>query len=378
MKIKNPQKQSLLKFCAVGDLSLADGVESMIIKHGADFTFSKIRKTLSGHDVAFANLENVFTDTDEGRVSQAHLLKSRPESMRAVHDAGFNVVSMANNHVLDYGKQAIVDTKKILDDCGIKYTGAGTHIAAAREPAVIEAQGVSLGFLAYAMKGIHSAEQEQPGAAVIDREQITEDITTLKPKVDHVIVSLHYGLEFLDYPSPEFREICLHIADLGASLVIGHHPHVINGLERHANCLIAYSLGNFIFDDRIMDYKTEKTRRGLVLHCTFDKKNLVDFEAVPTLINDDLQPEPATGPLRESMLKKIEEISSVLATDKYPAVYFKQANELWPKINLMVNLRILREQGIIAFLKRLPRIKKKYITMSFKFAFNKALGIFRK
>lgn len=374
----NNVKKPLLKFCAVGDLSLADSVEAKLIEHGADFTFSRIKNTLSGHDVVFANLENVFTDTSEGRQSQAHLLKSRPSSIKAIHNANFNVVAMANNHVLDYGKQAIVDTKKSLDAYNIKYTGAGTDLASAREPAIIEAQGIRLGFLAYAMKGIHSAGQEQPGAAVIDREQIAEDIAKLKPEVDHVIISLHYGLEFIDYPSPEFRETCLLIADLGASLLIGHHPHVINGLEKRAGSLIAYSLGNFIFDNRIMDYKTEKTSRGLVLNCTFDKKRLVDFEIVPTLINNDYQPEPATGPLKETMLKKIEEISDVLATDSYPAVYFKQANDLWPKINLMVNLRILREQGIIAFLKRLPRIKKKYITMSFKFIFNKSLGIFKR
>lgn len=371
-------KDNLLKFCAVGDLSLANAVEAKIRAHGTDFPFSRIENVIRAHDVAFANLENVFTETGAGRQSQAHLLKSRIDSLQSVQNAGFGVVALANNHVLDYGRDAIVDTRKSLEACGIRYTGAGEDIASARVPAIIDTKGVRLGFLAYAMKGTHSAGPDQPGAAVIDRDQIAQDIKKLKGEVDHVIISLHYGLEFLDYPSPEFREICLYIADLGASLIVGHHPHVINGIENHAGCLIAYSLGNFIFDPKIMDYKTESTQQSVILSCVFDKNSLVEYSVIPAVINRELQPEIPNKETSEFMIKKIARISAELRSESYPAIYHKQANYLWPRINIMINLRLIRQQGFIAFLRRMPRIKKKYIVMLLNFLAAKAAAPFKK
>jgi poly-gamma-glutamate synthesis protein (capsule biosynthesis protein) len=364
-----------LTFCAVGDVSLCNSLESQIIKHGYEFPFAKVKSHISS-DIIFCNLENVYTESDDGLQGQAHILKSRPLSLKAVADANFTVVSLANNHILDYGWKGLSDTISKLDELGIFNVGAGKDLFSARQPVIINKKGISLGILAYAMKGVQTSGLDQPGAAVIDIDSINADILNLKSRVNHVIISLHSGLEFIDYPHPDFRILCHEIAKMGASLIIGHHPHVINGYEKIKSCLIAYSLGNFIFDTKIMDYQTGLIKQGLILKCVFDKEKLVQYQFVPTILNDKMQPEIASEQEKIIIEQHFIEISENLNSQKYPEIYFSQASNLWAKINIAVNLKILREQGILNFIKRLPRIKKIYVIFAFKYMIKQVIKIF--
>jgi poly-gamma-glutamate synthesis protein (capsule biosynthesis protein) len=181
--------------------------------------------------------------------------------------------------------------------------------------------------------------------------------------VDHTIISLHAGMEFIDYPHPDHRKLCKKIASLGASLIIGHHPHVINGVEKYGDCLIAHSLGNFIFDPANLDYQTDSSQQGMMLMCNFSKKSILSYEIVPIEINRDFQPVVASDGLRNIIINKLQKISEGLNSNKYPDIYFKQASDLWPKINIGVNFSILKKQGIWAIVKRIPRIKSIYIIL---------------
>ena len=361
-----------LTCCAVGDIALCDSVENNIDNYGVDFPFMNINKIMQGHDIIFCNLESVFTNEKKGKEGQAHLLKSRPKNIFAIADAGFNVVSIANNHIMDYNETGLQDTISALNACQIAFVGAGSCLEQARKPIIIDKNGISIGILAYAMNGVQSAGAEKPGAAIINYEQIAEDITNLKSKKpDHIIVSLHAGLEFIDYPHPDHRNLCKKIASLGVSLIIGHHPHVIHGVEKIGECLVAHSLGNFVFDPTNLDYKTDRSQQGLMLICIFDKKCILNFETVPIVINRDFQPIIASDGLRNVIANRLKKISEELSSDIYPDIYFKQASELWPKINIAVNFSIFKKQGIWAILKRIPRIKSIYIVLLAKYLINK-------
>lgn len=374
--IKKEIESPIITLSAVGDVSLCDGVEKKILENGADFPFAKIKHIFSDADISFANIENIFSNCDDGRSSQAHLLKCQPEAFQAIVDASFSVVSLANNHILDYGDLGLKDTIDILDLHHILHCGAGSNLSKARKPGIINKRGITFGFLSYAMKGVQSASTNSGGAAWIDSEHIFRDMEALRFYVDHIIISLHSGLEFIDYPHPDHRNLCLEIANRSASLIIGHHPHVIHGIEMVKNCLIAYSLGNLIFDTMLMDYKTERSRQGLALRCRFTKDRIIDYDVIPTIISLDLQPKIADNMKRGMIIKRFKKISDDLSSKDYPKVYFRQASELWPKINIAVNLNIIKTQGLIAFMKRLPRIKKIYLLLLFRYVFRKAKNFF--
>jgi len=371
-------KDEVVTLCAAGDLSLANAVEDRMKSNGIHHPFTLINHVLQSGDIVFANLENVFTKSRTLKSGQAHLLKCNPRGMEAVAGAGFNVLSLANNHIMDFGEDGIIDTINVMKQWKIGHVGAGRDLASARSHMIIEKKGIRVGFLAYSMKGIHSASNEQPGAAWNNYEHISEDVSLLKKQVDHIVVSLHAGVEFVDYPHPEHRKLCHRIAKLGVSLILGHHPHVLNGIEKVGGSLIAYSLGNFVFDRKIMDYNTEHTQQSMIIRCKLSKKSILGYEVIPTVMNEDYQVELAHGKTADLINENLNNVSSCLLSNDYPSIYFKQVNELWPKINIAVNLKIIKEQGLLAFMKRLPRIKLEYILRAAKYGVMKIkLSIYR-
>lgn len=365
-------------FVAVGDTSVCDGVERQIKELGADFPFAPVRPILQEADVVFGNMENVFSQAQEGIPAQAHLLRAEPATAAAVASAPFSVVSLANNHIFDFALKGIEDTVEALSARGIRSCGAGRSLQEARAPVIVERNNVRLGFLGYTTKGIQSATSDRAGAAVIDVEQIEQDILRLAGSVDHVIVSLHAGLEFIDYPHPDYRSQCHRIAAAGVSLILGHGPHVIQGVEVVNGCLICYSLGNFLFDLALMDLKTPRSEEGLLLQCRLGKDRPIEYDLLPTVINEVFQVERADPERAREIMARVERISSVLRSDEYRRTYFAQASETWSRINIAVNLKVLREQGLFAFARRLSRLKPIYILLVLKFVADRAKAVFRR
>jgi poly-gamma-glutamate synthesis protein (capsule biosynthesis protein) len=362
---------------AVGDVNVCEGVEALITTRDVGFLFDRVRSLLDCADLCFCNLENVFTTATDGIPAQAHLLKARPESLTAIQAAGFNVVSLANNHIFDYREQGLRDTRAALEALEIKACGAGSDLRDARQPVIMEQRGVRFGFLAYTVKGVQSATEQRAGAAVLDMEQMRLDIQALVPQVDHVILSIHAGLEFVDYPHPDFRESCRALVRIGVRLVIGHGPHVLQGAERYGAGLICYSLGNFVFDNALMDLSTNKAQEGLLLSCQLDKYGIVDYEITPVVINASFQPEPAVEERGIAILARLRKVSEALIAEDYTQRYYHQASELWSTINIAVNLRLIREQGIVAFIRRLPRFKLIYLVLLVRFVLRKLCSYFR-
>ena len=236
---------SLLLF---GDVNLGRMVGQELVHGDTGYPFRSVSSTLSNGDVVFVNLESQLSDQDgETQHPKYNLIFTGPPSGAvSLKDANVSVVSTANNHAFDYGMRALRETIVHLQGSGVKVAGTSLDSVAGSIPVVVERQGMRRGFLAYAqfvnLKGPWAGH-----IALYDSIQCGRDIGELRPKVDLIVVSYHGGVEYTDGPSPSLRRELQLLIDAGADLVVGHHPHYVQGIEAYHGKLIFYSLGNFVF-----------------------------------------------------------------------------------------------------------------------------------
>lgn len=200
-------------------------------------------------DLAVVNLENPVTVRGT-RVPKPFNFRMHPRFLRVITEAGIDVVSLANNHVYDYGAEGLFDTISYLDSAGIGHVGAGRTRDEARRPVRRFLKGREVGILAYYGGGeAPRAGGNKPGVAGRDLPSVVTDIRALKATNDSifVIVVLHWGTELAAVPDRSQQEFGRAVIDAGADAVIGHHPHVLQGIERYGRGVIVYSLGNYIF-----------------------------------------------------------------------------------------------------------------------------------
>ena len=204
---------------------------------------------LKDADIAMVNLECPVT-TRGHKVEKPFNFRMNPRFLTALLNTGINIVNIANNHIFDYGSEGLFDTISYLDSIGIQHVGGGRTKAEAQQPVIIDVRGVRIGFLAYYGGGeAPTATKSGPGVARRDIGLIGSTIRTLKTRdsVDFVVVNLHWGTEKADSPDGSQRMFAHQVIDAGADALIGHHPHVLQGIERYKKGVIVYSLGNFIF-----------------------------------------------------------------------------------------------------------------------------------
>lgn len=234
----------------VGDILLAGQAGRIMQKQGTSYPFSKVESILNRADLAFGNLEcaltgNVVTRNVREGKKKRFVFKTPPRFGKALVDGGIDVVSLANNHTMDGGKQGLLETMKTLKSLGIVYVGAGQNSKEARSCRILEIKGRKIGFLAYTDIGGGGS------VAVLKNtlSQVLEEVKTAKRKTDLLIVSFHWGIEGSAKPSVRQKRIAYRVIDAGADIIIGHHPHVIQPVEIYKGKTIAYSLGNFVFDN---------------------------------------------------------------------------------------------------------------------------------
>jgi poly-gamma-glutamate synthesis protein (capsule biosynthesis protein) len=203
---------------------------------------------LRSADLRFANLEAPLIDNGVPLFSTGVRLHSPESTVHLLRQLGIDVVSVANNHLADMGIAGVRSTLARLDEAHIASIGAGHDRKEAESPRIVEVKGRRIGFLAACDNEGGGASWHQPGVNVLAPRRLVAAVTSLRAQVDYVVVSVHTGLEFQPAPEPFFRDLAHRLIDAGAVLVVGHHPHVPQGIERHGNGLIAYSLGDFLFD----------------------------------------------------------------------------------------------------------------------------------
>ena len=293
---------SLVSGLFVGDVMLSRGVAYQIEKNSnLYYPFEQIKDFLSKNDFVFANLESPIID---GRKIKAGEMIFRADEKLApiLKEMNFSVFSLANNHILNFGEKGLMNTFKILNENKIIFVGAGENFETAHQFKIIERNGIRFAFLAYAEKYFApEAKENEPGVALMDLEQLKNDVEKARQKADFVIVSMHAGEEYKDYPSSAQINFAHYAIDAGADLVIGHHPHVIESIEKYKNGYIFYSLGNFIFDQMW----SNETREAIALRIIFTPNAIKIIQIYPILIENYSQPKIINSKNNPSEFKRI-------------------------------------------------------------------------
>lgn len=294
---------------AVGDIMLGDsllctghGVGAKVREKGVKFPFLHVAYILHEGDIVIGNLEAVLSESGlDRRRFKSVAMRAMPESVEGLSYAGFNILSLANNHILEHGYVCLLETAKILSQNRINYIGVDAYKAKARQPLIVTAKGVKIAFLGYCLVPDKTAY-----ISVNDHEEIVLDVIRTKSQADILVVSLHWGSEYIEQPAPWQINLAHKIIDSGANIILGHHPHVIQGVEEYNKGLIAYSLGNFVFD---MIYLKE-TRSSFILECRLSKGGIVNYLLHPTYTGLRYAPDLLRGEKKETMLTKLHMLSS--------------------------------------------------------------------
>lgn len=301
-----PQVNEEVILTAVGDISYSRGVGRVIKKQNdIIYPFQKVRDYLKKADLVFGNLETPITPGRE-ILDFEMVFRSDPGTGRALKQAGFSILSLANNHTLDFGVKGLEDTINFLESVGIKYVGAGKNKEEAYRPVYIEKKGIKFAFLAYSDSKIvpahYEASGDRAGTAFIGANHIEKAIKEAKKESDFVIVSMHSGIEYAEGPNENQINFAHAVIDAGADLIIGHHPHVIQLLEKYKGKFIFYSLGNFVFDQP----QRQETKEGLTVKIYFTKEGINRISPLPVVMENLAQPSMADKDEAEIILQRLQ------------------------------------------------------------------------
>ena len=295
-----------------GDILLAGKVGREIAVHGPAAPFAKVASLLHGADLAVGNLECSLSTRGEARKDKTFTFRGRPEAAAALRAAGFDVVTLANNHSCDYGPEALADTLAACRACAVRPVGAGATANEARRPAVVRGgqPPLTVAILAFSnmLPKQFYAGVDRAGTNPASVEAVARDVAAARAEAEVVVVLFHWGTERSDTPSRNQRRLAYAAADAGADLVVGHHPHVLQGIEVRGNCIIAYSLGNFLFPSRSIS-----TRQTMILSYTPEGRGKAKVQVIPCVI-EGFRPRPATMKERGPMLARMRELCSRLGT----------------------------------------------------------------
>ncbi len=292
----------------VGDVLINEYVSSVTELEGYDYLFQKALFHLSESDLTAGNLEYPVTTRGVPVKGTPYVFKGSPETLPSIVNAGFDIMSLANNHALDQGIEGLRDTMQHLDDAGLAYVGAGNNDTEAYAPVIKEVRGIKIAYVGVS-KVIPftewKADKNVAGVAEsYDIRRATQAIAKAKEQADVVVVLVHWGEERVDRPVSYQFEYAKAYVDAGADLVVGSHPHVLQGFEQYKGKWIAYSLGNFIFSTNPKDAGAETG--VLDASCTKDGACELQFYPMATV---RAQPTPLEGEAAKALLDRLSSIS---------------------------------------------------------------------
>jgi poly-gamma-glutamate capsule biosynthesis protein CapA/YwtB (metallophosphatase superfamily) len=244
-----------------GDAMFDWSVKEAINRNGPDYPFVHIQSEIEQADFSFVNLETAVTLENEKDTNQIYNFKSNPESLTGLKNAGFDMVSVANNHSMDFLQKGFLDTLTHLDKAGFLYVGGGLNAQEAYQAKSVNLKGKTVKFLAFSRfipTGDWFAGKNKPGIAqAYDRKPVLDAIAQERKDADYVLVYLHWGVEMNNRPEAWQREFAKQMIDAGADAIIGSHVHVLQGFEYYKGKPIAYSIGNFLFPDYVTGPKAD-------------------------------------------------------------------------------------------------------------------------
>jgi len=326
--------RSTITFGAVGDIALTGAVATAAAARGLDWPFAPMRAQLERADILFGSMESVFIPDDypAAELDPRGLISRLPgaAAAAALRHAGFDFLNLAANHVLDAGTVGLEHTARVLREGGLAVGGIGRTQADARALTTLERDGVTFGFLCYCEDSNYSLGARGPCHAYYTRDAVLEDVATQRARVDVLVVSVHGDLEFMPTPSVPRLQTFRDIARAGATLVLGHHPHVPQGCELVDGALIVYSLGNFVFAAHSSPHlrrHAPATTRSFLLLADVGRDGVRSFERVPFEITapPEERPIPLAGAARDGMLTHLTELDRHLQDDAFVRQVWREA-----------------------------------------------------
>jgi poly-gamma-glutamate synthesis protein (capsule biosynthesis protein) len=239
---------------AVGDVFFARGVAKQIDKHGIGYPFEKSRDIFQGADIAFCNLECPLSTRGVPQ-RRRYLFRCDPSYSDLLRETGFDVICLANNHTLDYGRDALLDTMDAVHRAGLTGVGAGRDRRDALTARIIEKSGLRVGFAAYTDMPTCGVVRLTDRATIagVNADELAEQIRAAESECDVLVVSFHWGVEYMKKPTERQRALAHTCIENGADLILGHHPHVLQTVETYRGKPIVYSMGGFVWDAKIFD-----------------------------------------------------------------------------------------------------------------------------
>lgn len=287
-----PAAKGSVTLVAVGDVMLDRSIGQRVLASGPGVLFDDgLLHTLKDADLTVGNLECSVSERGSPQF-KGYTFRAPPSALASLELAGFDVMSLANNHALDYGEAALLDTIRLLSTRGIAAVGAGENIEGAQAAKIVERGGLRIAFVGLVDVEAEGAfnrrnwEATKDGAGVAWADRITVDasVRAAARSADLVVAMLHFGVEFNPLPVPAQRELARTAIDAGADLVIGSHSHVLQEVEEYGHGLIVYSLGNFIFDGF-----EGPSNASAVLRVTLTKYGVTAWKLLPVdIINNGI------------------------------------------------------------------------------------------
>jgi len=305
-----PKPFPIITLAAVGDVSLVTKPTADNKPNKIKSPFTDVKPALAKADIAFCNLECALSD---GGVpaDKDYVFRASPNAAKSLKDAGFDVVSLANNHSLDYGRKALTDTMQALSLQEIAFVGAGQNLPAARQKKVFTfGRGKSttrVAFLAYSnmLPLDFYAAKKRSGTAPALESAIKKDVAAARKQAHFTVVSFHWGKERSAIPTSGQQILARLAIDSGADLVLGCHPHVLQGIENYHGGIIAYSLGNFAFSSR------GQAQESVILLARMQQPKRLNIEILPIIISNS-KPQLVHGAKARALLKRFAALSAQL------------------------------------------------------------------
>ena len=302
---RDPQGVTV-RVCAAGDVGPAEHLIS-----GGD-PFREIAPVLQAAGLGFANLETPLLADNAARGPEESQFAAPARAVELLAAAGFGLLNLANNHILDFGAGGLAETRQALEGHGIRTLGAGPDSAAARRLEVTDLGDLRLGWLGCA----RTRSPQQAGGDVFweyDSEELAAAVRAARPRVGALIVSLHMGYMYVDYPQPDQRQQALRLLAAGADLVLMHHAHVLQGIEVTADGMVCYNLGNLLLDWTLGDVRVEimeeEQRSGGLFIFDLDRGGICAAAVLPVRVDDSWTVRWALGDVGRTILERLQRIS---------------------------------------------------------------------
>ncbi len=350
---------------AVGDVALIAGAAQALIERRS-VAWRETASILSAADVTFANFEMALPLGESERVAPdvSPDLIGVSAALDPFLEAGVDVVALATNHIMDWGVEGLADTLAQFRERGVETVGAGMSLDEAVRAVVIERAGLKIGFAAFTPEQRWTAGPDRPGAAPLRFELVRKALEGMGD-ADVRIISLHWGLEMSSYPTPEDRELARRIAGAGADLILGHHPHVIQGVEQLDGTHVVYSMGNFIFDinaGRVEHgFDPEDLRSAYMIEVELDASGVARLRTVPIWLDDDGIGGVAAGDRGERIAERVESCSEQI--EEGAVGVWEHAGGTLVRHKLKCMRVSLRDGGIRFVFSELKRVRMRHFKL---------------